>query len=71
MISKTGYVKWWLLVACQVLIVFLVAAQPPGGGGGGGGLAEAPIDGGAVGLLAAIAGYGYRSLKVKEKVINQ
>ncbi len=54
-----------------ILIATGLAAQPGGGGGGQGGGGNppgtgAPIDGGAVGLLFAVAAYAYRQTKEKK-----
>lgn len=58
--------------AVFVLILVITAtglwAQPGGGGGGSGGGGPppgtgAPVDGGAIALLAVVAGYAYRNVK--------
>lgn len=64
-------------IKSTIVFVFLLSAsilfaQPGGGGGGqGGGGAPpstgAPIDGGAVGLVAGIAGYAYKKFKAEKE----
>ena len=54
-----------------MLSATMLFAQPGGGGGQGQGgappAAGAPIDGGAVLLLAGVAGYAHRKLRSKNK----
>jgi hypothetical protein len=56
--------KIYAFILLQLVFCTIVLAQgvPPGGGGGGGGIADAPIDGGVLGLLVAAATYGYKRL---------
>jgi len=65
--------KLKMVLAAVLLTGGVLFAQPPGGGGGGQGQgqppgASAPIDKGAAGLLFAVVGYSYYSLKRKKEL---
>ncbi|MBS1684616.1 MAG: hypothetical protein JSS76_07680 [Bacteroidetes bacterium] len=68
---KATMLKTWIVVM-MIGAAGTISGQPPGGGGGSGSggpppATGAPIDGGAIMLLAGVAGYAYASLRQKEK----
>ena len=68
---KKNHTLKGLFTAILIATATIAFAQPGGGGGGQGGGGNppgtgAPLDGGAIGLLFAVAAYAYHQTKEKQ-----